>query len=196
VILEIGCFDAGFLSEIAAKNPGTAFIGIDWKCKAIYDGAKRIAEGKLKNIVLLRTRAQDLGLIFAEAELDEIWIFHPDPCDKEAELKNRLVSEGFLFEAHRVLRDRASLLALKTDHADYYRSVIESFSATPANGMEISVASKDYWNDPPAVAHTASRLFAGNTTLFERRFIKRREPIHYVEFRKAIGFQIVKICRS
>ena len=34
IILDIGCFDAAFLSEIAAEHPQTAFIGIDWKCQA------------------------------------------------------------------------------------------------------------------------------------------------------------------
>ena len=37
IILEIGCFDAGYLCSIAAKHPATAFIGLDWKAKSLYE---------------------------------------------------------------------------------------------------------------------------------------------------------------
>ncbi len=189
IILEIGCFDAQFLASIAAQHPRTAFIGIDWKCRAIYDGAARIAELALKNIVLLRARGNDLLSIFAPRELDEIWIFHPDPCDKEAEVKNRLVAKPFLLAAHQVLKDRTGLLSLKTDHLGYYRSVMDLLgpAADPALAdlFEIRAKSIDFWHDPAALSHAAARYFSGKTTLFERRFIKRRVPICYCESRKS-----------
>src|SRR5436305_515923 len=103
IILEIGCFDASYLSEIAAKNPGMGFVGLDWKCKPLFDGAGMILSRKLDNTALLRARAQDILKISAANEVDEIWVFHPDPCDREAELKNRLIGEGFLRDAHAVL---------------------------------------------------------------------------------------------
>jgi len=188
VILEIGCFDAEFLASIAAQHPRTAFVGIDWKCKAIYDGASRITELAISNIVLLRARGNDLLSIFAAQELDEIWIFHPDPCDKEAELKNRLVAKPFLLAAYQVLKDRTSLLALKTDHLSYYRSVIDLFGPggdpAVAERFEIEASSIDFWHDPLALSQTAARHFSGKTTLFERRFIKRQASICYLELRK------------
>jgi tRNA G46 methylase TrmB len=196
LLLEIGCFDARFLSAIATEHPSTAFVGIDWKCKAIYDGAKHIAERDLKNIVLLRAPARDLLKIFADAEVDEIWVFHPDPCDRESQLKNRLVTHPFLLQVHQLLKNQASLLALKTDHPHYYQSVLDLFTLrnlqqTPGAPpslpalFHLAATSPDFWHDKLALAHSAGRYFAGKPTLFESRFLKRRQPIHYLELRPA-----------
>ena len=35
LVFEIGCNDASFLATLATKHPSTAFIGIDWKCRAL-----------------------------------------------------------------------------------------------------------------------------------------------------------------
>jgi tRNA G46 methylase TrmB len=195
IILDIGCFDAGYLSGIAADHEQTAFIGIDWKCKAIYEGARHIATSEQRNIVLLRTRAQDLLNLFAPAELDEIWVFHPDPCDRDAERKNRLIKAEFLNDVQAVLRGRSSALILKTDHADYFQSVLALFQsdqrdpagslteATPG-GLAMAMSSTDYWNDKIALAHTSAHYFFQRTTLYEDRFIKKRKPIFLIELRK------------
>lgn len=124
IICEVGCFDAVYLSRIAGRFPNTAFVGLDWKCKALYDGAQRIAALGQRNIALLRGRAQDVLSIFAPLEVDEIWVFHPDPCARDAELKNRLIAEPYLADVHQVLRDRTSTLSLKTDHPGYYQWVL------------------------------------------------------------------------
>jgi tRNA G46 methylase TrmB len=190
VIFEIGCFDADFLARIAAKYPTIGFVGLDWKCKPICDGAARIVDGDIHNVALLRGRAQDVACIFSDNEVDEIWVFHPDPCDRPVELKNRLLSDSFLLDAHRVLRDQAARLCLKTDHAEYYQSVQQLFDPASAPGralrqrFDVTADSANYWQDPPALAATADRCFAGEMTPFERRFLKRRQPIFYFEIQR------------
>lgn len=124
MIFEIGCADADFLARIAASHPRTGFIGLDWKYKSLLAGAERIRQRDLSNVVLLRGRAQDLGSVFAAGELDEVWVFHPDPCDKPRELRNRLIGEPFLMEVSDTLRDAGSRFCLKTDHAGYYQWVL------------------------------------------------------------------------
>ena len=186
IILDIGCFDAAFLSRIAAKHPTTAFIGLDWKCKAIYDGAKLVDSLGLNNIALLRGRGQDVSRMFAEGEVDEIWLFQPEPCDRDCDLKTRLITEPFLCTVHRVLRDSSSVLAFKTDDSGSYHWVNRVLVAAQQNGnhFDVACASMDYWNDPLALAHTACRFFTGEATAYENRFLKKRLPIHYLEMRK------------
>lgn len=121
IIFEIGCFDAAYLCAIAAKHPDTAFVGLDWKAKAVFDGGQRAEAMGLRNVALLRGRAQQLSRMFAESELDEIWLFHPDPCDRDVERAARLFNEPFLLDAHRALRHRDAALVLKTDHPGYYQ---------------------------------------------------------------------------
>jgi tRNA G46 methylase TrmB len=210
LIVEIGCFDAAYLSRIAAKYPGTAFVGLDWKCKAVYDGARRITDLGLRNVLLVRGRGQDVLRIFAEREVDEVWVFHPDPCDRPAELKNRLMAEPFLTDVYAVLREAGSRLSLKTDHPGYYQWVLGLFDLPEPQGFRprartrdlmpatdlrdrseailrrfrVLVNSADYWNDPAARAATADRYFAGEATLFESRFVTKRQPIYYFEIGK------------
>lgn len=122
LVLEIGCNDAEFLARVAAKHPDMGFVGLDWKYRALHMAAERIGDAQLKNVTLLRARAQDVSRLFAPGELDEIWIFHPDPCDRDVELANRLIAEPFLVDAHRALRASGdSVFALKTDHPGYYQ---------------------------------------------------------------------------
>lgn len=219
IIFEAGCFDAAYLCRIALKNPQTGFIGLDWKCRAIYEGAARITEMGLRNIALIHGRAQTVRSIFADREVDEIWVFHPDPCDRPVELKNRLIAEPFLVDAHPVLRDHSSTLSLKTDHPGYYQWVLGLFGVPMpewfGSGGELRVGpavlprvrlrdlcsmaeipdasdailerfkitsnSTDYWNDAAVLAATSSRCFAGEATLFESRFIRKKLPIYFFE---------------
>jgi tRNA (guanine-N7-)-methyltransferase len=185
LIFEIGCNDAAFLTTIAQQHPDTAFIGLDWKVKAIYDAATRVTELDLKNVALLRARAQDIAKIFCPNELDEIWIFHPDPCDRDVELKNRLISEPFLIDAHRVLRGEQSRICLKTDHAEYYEWTLKILESDAIRrNFETTACSSNYWCDADAIEKTSPRLFSGTTTTFEARFQRKNQPIYYVELRK------------
>lgn len=211
IIFEIGCSDAAYLARIAAAHPRTAFVGLDWKCKSLYEGARRVSLLGLANIVLLRGRGQDVGRVFAEAEVDEVWLFHPDPCDRDVELPNRLFGETFLLDVHAVLRDRTSVLALKTDHPGYYQWVLglfglpepESFASARVRRRDlmqkeripercepirkrfaVSMASADFWHDGSALAHTAGRYFSGKTTRYESRFVEKGRPIYYFEIEK------------
>jgi tRNA (guanine-N7-)-methyltransferase len=182
VVLEIGCADGEFLARIASKYPTTAFIGIDWKCKAIYDAAARIARDELLNVALIRGRAQDICRAFGNNEVDEIWIFHPEPCERDVEIKNRLISESFLASASKVLRDDRSRICLKTDHVDYYEHVLATLKLSCVKSqLAIVVKSAELWNDSTALHHIAARAFGHERTAYESRFIRRRQPIHYVE---------------
>jgi tRNA G46 methylase TrmB len=191
IVLDVGCFNAAYLAAIAANHPATAFVGIDWKYKAIFDGGRTVSERGLKNLVLMHGRGREIGRWFGERELAEVWVLHPDPCDGPKELKNRLVAGPFMLEVARVLRP-GGLFTLKTDHAEYFawaRGVfgVEDRVALPpqvdevARLFQVSAMSADYWADAGVRAQTAGRPYAGQRTHFEERFIRRRQPIHFLE---------------
>jgi tRNA (guanine-N(7)-)-methyltransferase len=126
LVFEIGCSNGLFLCQAAASHPDWAFVGIDWKFKVLYRAAKRAATAGLKNVAFLRGKAQELPQIFDPAELDEIYLFFPDPWAKTTQLKHRLMQEGFLSEAARVLR-AGGTLHFKTDHPGYFQWVLALF---------------------------------------------------------------------
>jgi tRNA G46 methylase TrmB len=206
LVFEVGCSEGDALCEIAAKHPGAGFVGVDWKFKSLYVAASRVAERGLRNVMLLRGRAQDISKIFAPREVDEVWVFHPEPCDKPKELRNRLIAEPFLLDVHGVLRGTGARLCLKTDHAGYYqwtlamlglpepawgprvkpRDLMRREDLPPTSNavldrFEVALTSADFWNDAAALQHTSARAFAGVVTPFERRFRAKRLPIYYVE---------------
>ena len=184
IVLEIGCSDAATLNSMAMRHPTTGFVGIDWKYRQIYLGAERIAAMALHNVALLRDRAQNLRAIFADGELDEILIFQPEPCDRPEELPNRLVTSTFLNDLQRLLNGPAATITLKTDHAESFDELVAAIEDTAKDSsLRIARISRDFWNDAATLAQTADRCFAGEKTLFEQRFIRRRQPIYYVELR-------------
>jgi tRNA (guanine-N7-)-methyltransferase len=193
VIVEIGCYNAGYLSRIAAKYPNTAFIGMDWKCKAIYDGARAVTALELNNIALLRARAQDIARIFNDGEVEQMWVFFPDPCNAGVELTTRLIDRQFLIDSHRILRDTSSTLSFKSDDLPYYQWVHGLFGGNELAGsgnsirdrFEITCSSTNFWEDPSAQAHCLPKCFAGEMTTYEGRFVKKRLPIHFVDIRKS-----------
>ena len=152
---------------------------------------------------MVRGRAQSLRQLFADGEVDELWLFHPEPVGP------RLFDKPFLLDAARVLRP-GGLIALKTDHAGYYQSTLALLGLpqpdwasevprarlrdlTPevptANdairtAFDVAFTSHDFWNDPAAQAHIATRVFAGERTPYEQRFVDKRRPIFFVELRR------------
>ena len=193
IIVEIGCNDATLLASVAATHPATAFVGIDWKCRALHAAAGRVAAAGLRNVALLHGRGQDIRRYFANGELDEAWVMHPDPCDKPRELPNRLVAEPFLLDVHAVLRPTAeSVLIVKTDHRAYYESSLALAKRDVIHRRyALSANSADFWKDEAVLRHVAGRAFAGRVTPYEERFRKKRKPIYYLELRpRAEGIDV------
>jgi tRNA (guanine-N7-)-methyltransferase len=182
VVFEIGCNDAGLLAGVAAKHPQTAFIGIDWKPRAVHAAAERIAAAQLQNVALLHARAQDIRRLVADGELDEIWLFQPEPLDTPRELKNRLITKPFLRDVHYVLK-LGGALVLKTDHRGYFDAALELLQGM-TGCFETTLVSRDFWNDSVAQSAVADHAFAGEMTAFESRFVRRRKPIHFVTIRR------------
>jgi tRNA (guanine-N(7)-)-methyltransferase len=119
-ILEIGCSNGAFLARIAAAHPLSAFIGLDWKYKLVFKGCEKSEKLGNVNTAFLRARAQECEAIFAPGELDEIWLFFPDPWPKTAQQKHRLFQEAFLKSAAKLLKPGGHL-HIKTDHPGYYQ---------------------------------------------------------------------------
>lgn len=181
LVLEIGCSDGATLTSMAGRHPSKAFIGLDWKYRQIFLAAERIEALALNNVALLQGRAQDIRQMVGEAEIDEVLIFQPEPCDRPEEAANQLLTRSFFEDLAYVLKPGGTV-SIKTDHARLFQDVVE-ITATLAD-LTVAFISHDFWNDDVAKQRTQTRCFANEQTFFERRFIRRRQPIHYVELQK------------
>jgi tRNA (guanine-N7-)-methyltransferase len=181
LIVEIGCFDGQLIAASAARWPTAGFVGIDWKAGSLADAARRVTDADLTNVRLIRGRGQDLCRQFADGEVEQVWLFHPEPCDRPKERPNRLMSPAFLADVHRVLRDGdSSRFILKTDHAEYYQHTLQLLEGSRL--FRIVVHTADYWNNKAAQDH--AHAFADEVTPYEARYRRKRLPIHYVELAK------------
>jgi len=130
VTLEIGSGTGEQIVAAAARWPDRDFLALEvWQPGIAKTVSKAVAAGGLPNLrVLEADAAQALPVILADAGLDEVWTFFPDPWRKARHRKRRLVSSGFAREVARVLRD-GGVWRLATDWDDYawqMRDVVES----------------------------------------------------------------------
>lgn len=94
IVLEVGCGKGEYSVGLGELYPEKNFIGLDIKGARMWTGAKAAKEKGMKNVVFLRTHAEELESIFAPGEVSEIWITFPDP--QMAKARKRLTGTRFL----------------------------------------------------------------------------------------------------
>lgn len=171
IILEIGCGKGEYSVGLAEKYPKKNFIGIDIKGARIWRGAKTAIEKNLKNVFFLRSKIDFLDKFFAENEVSEIWIPHPDPQPKKT--RKRLTSDYFLSLYQKVIVDNA-LIHLKTDSAKLYNYTLDLLD-------ENNIKPIKKYND----IHSANLNNEINNikTFYENMFLQEGQKITYLSFR-------------
>ena len=114
LVLELGCGKGEYTVGLAKRYPYKNFIGIDIKGARFWRGAKTAIEDQMPNVAFIRTQIELIEFIFAENEVDEIWITFPDPQIKYKRTKHRLTNAAFLQRYKNVLNNKG-VVHLKTD---------------------------------------------------------------------------------
>jgi len=174
IVLELGCGKGEYTIALAEKNPDKNFIGIDIKGARFWRGAKTALEEKLTNVAFIRTQIELIDYIFAENEIDEIWITFPDPQIKYKRTKHRLINHVFLKKYFKVLKENG-FINLKTDS-----EFLHGYTLGLLHGEdhEILHASHDIYklkSSPKEVTETQ--------TFYEKQYLEKNKPITYVKFR-------------
>jgi tRNA (guanine-N7-)-methyltransferase len=128
VIVELGCGKGEYTVALAAKYPERNFIGIDKKGARMWKGGKTSHEQAMPNVAFVRSRAELIGYIFGENEVDEIWITFPEPQPNSPRSKKRFTSSQFLIRYSKILKP-GGILHLKTDSDLVYESTLEVIKA-------------------------------------------------------------------
>jgi tRNA (guanine-N7-)-methyltransferase len=92
---------------LAERYPNKNFIGIDIKGARFWRGAKTAVDSGMANVAFVRTQIELIDHIFANHEVDEIWITFPDPQIKYKRTKHRMTKRRFLALYQKILKPAA-----------------------------------------------------------------------------------------
>lgn len=176
--VEIGCNAGHVVVEWAARDPRTAFVGLDWKFKPIFRGTEKAMKRRLDNLLFLRAHADRLHFMFGPGEIDFLALYFPDPWPKKAQLKNRWLTAERLRQVAELVRP-GGVFHIKTDHLGYFEWMEEAIRQVPEL-WEPTEHTRDLHASHPA----PRSLKIPEVTLFEGLFIKDGIKINSVKLRR------------
>lgn len=170
LIVELGCGKGEYTVALASRYPEKNFIGVDIKGARIYIGARQAIREKLTNVAFVRTRIENVDLIFGPGEVSGIWLTFPDPQMKDT--RKRLTSTGFLARYEKFLAGNG-IIHLKTDSAFQYNY---TQALVLKNRFKILGSTDDL--------HHSGLLndITGIRTFYEKQWTDRGIPIKYLAF--------------
>jgi tRNA (guanine-N7-)-methyltransferase len=131
-VLEIGFGMGDSTATIAASRPGTDYLGVEVHTPGVGALLKRIGEGRLTNLRIVQHDAVEvLDHMLADASLDGIHIFFPDPWPKKKHHKRRLIQPAFVAKLASKLKP-GGYLHLATDWQHYAEQMLEVLAGEPA----------------------------------------------------------------
>lgn len=174
LVLELGCGKGEYSVALAKENSGKNFIGIDIKGARFWRGAKTGIEESISNIGFIRTQIELVDYIFAENEVDEIWITFPDPQIKYKRTKHRLTNSEFLQKYKRILKP-GGLVNLKTDSEFMHGYTL---GLLHGEGHEVIQANHDVYKNV-----YSPKEVTGIQTFYEKQYLEQGKRITYIQFK-------------
>ena len=174
IVLELGCGKGEYSVALAQAYPHKNFIGIDIKGARFWRGAKTALEEGLKNVAFLRSQIELVDLIFAENEVDEIWITFPDPQIKYKRTKHRMTNSEFLQRYKKILKPNG-MVNLKTDSEFMHGYTL---GLLHGEGHEVVQANHNVYKN-----EYSPKEVTGIQTFYEKQYLEQGKPITYIQFR-------------
>lgn len=142
VTLEIGFGMGQSLAENAAQNPACNFIGIEVHPPGVGTLLSLINAQHLTNIRIAQHDAVEvLQNNIADASLDKVQLFFPDPWHKKRHHKRRIVQPGFVQLLRRKLKPGGHF-HMATDWQPYAEHMLEVMEA--ADGFRNAAGADRY----------------------------------------------------
>lgn len=131
-VLEIGFGNGLSLTEMAAADPATNYFGIEVHRPGAGSCLVQVKKLGLSNIrISMDDAVEVVKEQIANASLDRIQIFFPDPWHKKRHHKRRLIQTEFLEHLVAKLKPGASL-HVATDWENYAEHILEVLEANPS----------------------------------------------------------------
>jgi len=137
--LELGCGKGRFTVDTAEQNPNALIVAIEKVADAMIIGMERVCDRNIENIRFIDTDVLALPVIFAQGEVDRVYLNFSDPWPKNRDAKHRLTSPGFLELYESVLKPEGEI-HFKTDNQPLFEYSVETFEH---EGWKLSELTRD-----------------------------------------------------
>lgn len=165
--IEIGMGKGRFLMDLAALNPDIQYIGIERYTSVLLRAVQKMDELQLPNVHFICEDAANLPDVFAQAEVDRIYLNFSDPWPKDRHAKRRLTSRQFLDRYDQFLAPDGHL-EFKTDNQDLFTFSLEEINLS--EHWHLDASTRDL--------HHEDAMNAGNImTEYEEKFSSLGNPI-------------------
>ncbi|MAJ60552.1 MAG: tRNA (guanosine(46)-N7)-methyltransferase TrmB [bacterium TMED88] len=172
VVLEIGFGRGEFLLDLAARFPGTAFLGVEVSFKRVLKLARKLARAGLTNVRLLEARAENVVRDLLPAEsLDEVWINFSDPWPKARHEGRRLIQPAFVSELTQCMK-WGGQLHVATDDVPYAEQI--AIALKEETELTSGHPSHSWLPEVPGRMHTG----------YEEEWRAAGRPLHFFEYRR------------
>ncbi len=165
--VEIGMGKGKFIHELAGRNPGINYVGIEKYSSVLLRALQKMEAEPLPNLLFIRMDAEEITEVFDREEVDRIYLNFSDPWPKDRHAKRRLPSKEFLLRYDQFLK-KDGVLEFKTDNKDLFDFALEEL---PAAGWETVGVTYDLHHD--------MQMAEGNImTEYEEKFSSKGNPIY------------------
>lgn len=165
--IEVGMGKGRFLMDMAVLHPEINYVGIEMYDSVLLRAVQKREklETEIKNLFFIRMDARQLPEVFAEGEVNRIYLNFSDPWPKDRHAKRRLTSDRFLAVYDKILQPDG-IIEFKTDNQDLFRYSLESI---PEAGWQVTSHTFDLHH---------SDMAEGNVmTEYETKFSAEGKPI-------------------
>ena len=128
--VEIGCADAQFLFERAAREPSRQYVGLEIREDLVELVNKRAAQTGLPVTAVFCHAQLHLPEVFAEAKAARVFINFPDPWFKRAHRNRRMVDAVLIAGVEKLLAANGELFV----QTDVWELAIDAMAACENDG--------------------------------------------------------------
>lgn len=165
--VEIGCGKGQFITKLASLHPDHNYLAIEGHGSVALHALEKIESAELTNVRMILQYINGMDDVFADQELDGIYLNFSDPWPKERHAKRRLTCGRRLSEYARVIRPDGRL-EFKTDNDALFEYSLEQILLQ--EDFEIAEVTRD-------LHATKSGII---TTEYEDKFAQAGKNINYV----------------
>jgi tRNA (guanine-N7-)-methyltransferase len=172
--VELGCADAQFLFELAARDPVTHHIGIEIRRPWVEDVNLRAAElGHARLRAIYAHINVDLPTLFRHHKVRRFYINFPDPWFKRAQHKRRLVTPELAADLLSLLRPDGEIF-FQSDIFELALDALAIFESEP--GLQNSEGEWTFLKANPYGARSLREDYCKNDDkpVWRMRFKRRR----------------------